>query len=215
MKTSDKALSNGELELTQRIQMHFPRGSISAKTLHEWNSCSADVLTAWLKKSFSVIPTSTVQAKNSILTHVTTIDFPGMPAFNTDDFFTTKNNKVKFSSIGDNFTNWFGGMEVEATEASKLSLDRPLKSSYDPGIIKEIGEENCDQSLAVIRSHIESGQAEKDPWYAGYFLDKNGSRRAVSWCWGDYGWRVDASEVPVPDRWGVGSEFVSRKPLST
>ncbi len=30
---SDKTLSNTELELTQKIQLHFPRGIISAKVL--------------------------------------------------------------------------------------------------------------------------------------------------------------------------------------
>jgi hypothetical protein len=73
--------------------------------------------------------------------------------------------------------------------------------SYDPDITEEIGDENCDQSLAVIRWHIESGLAKKTGWYAGYFLDKSGVRRAVHWGWDGGGWLVDADVVPDSGRW--------------
>ena len=63
---SDKALSRAELELTQRIQMHFPRGVISPQTLGYWNSCPTKVLTARLEKSFSAMPLFFVVATTSL-----------------------------------------------------------------------------------------------------------------------------------------------------
>lgn len=162
------------------------------------------------------IVTKVAQAVQKLFDHVGDLAFPGMKAFKTDSFFTTdtpKGAKVEFVYVGPNFTNWFGGMEVVGTESSKLSLDRLRGDSYDPDITKEIGEENCDQSLAVIRWHIENGKAKKNRWYAGYFKDSSGVRRAVHWIWFDDGWRVDAFEVPDSLRWDGGFEFVSRKPL--
>lgn len=47
---SDKALTNAELELTQRIQMYFPRGLLSSEKLHQWNSCPRAVLARHLAK---------------------------------------------------------------------------------------------------------------------------------------------------------------------
>ncbi|GEM_PF-4414990 len=160
--------------------------------------------------------TKTEEPYASLFDHLTTLAFPGMSTFNTDSFFTTdtpKGAKAKFTYVGPNFTSWFGDMEVKATQPVKLSLDHLRGDSYDPDITKEIGEENCDQSLAVIRWHIESGQAKKDRWYTGYFLDKKSLRRAVSWNWNGSGWSVRALEVPYPYRCLEGYEFVSRKPL--
>ena len=170
-----------------------------------------EIADAFLRGEF--VLTKVAQAVQKLFTHVTGLNFPGLPAFNINDFFTKKNTKVKFYDIGSNFKSWFGDMEVATTEAQKLSLDRLKQNSYDPDIIKEIGDENCNQSLAVIRWHIESGQANKGSWYGGYFLDKSGSRRAVYWDWDVGGWGVYAFEVPSSDRWNVGREFVSRKPL--
>lgn len=159
-----------------------------------------------------------VEEKLPLFDHVTNLNFPGMSAFNTDDFFTTetpKGSTVKFSSIGENFKECFGNMEVLATQPTELSLDRLRGNSYDPDITKEIGEENCDQSLAVIRWHLESGWAKDNPWYAGYFIDKNGLRRGVHWNWDGDGWHVHALEVPLPYRWAEGRRFVSRRPSAT
>lgn len=44
---SDKALNPATLELTQKIQLHFPR-EIQANSLRAWNGASAELLTARL-----------------------------------------------------------------------------------------------------------------------------------------------------------------------
>lgn len=50
---SNKALglTSTELELTQRMQTHFPRG-LSPEVLHHWNSCQKEVLTKALARVF-------------------------------------------------------------------------------------------------------------------------------------------------------------------
>ena len=194
---NDKALSNAEMELTQKIQMHFPRGVITVGVLQKWSGCPKEVLTARLTEAFGRFPEPAVEPV-SLFDHIGVLDFPGLSAFNTDIFFTTDTPEgaaVKFTYVGENFNTWFGGMKVAATGAIRLSLDRLRAGAYDldangEGIIKEIGDENCNQSLAVIRWHIESGLAKKSNWYAGYFLDKGGVRRAVGWNWRGRGWRV-------------------------
>lgn len=54
---SDKALikpplTDGELELTQKIQTHFPRGRISSDRIHYWNGCRTEELTFRLEQVF-------------------------------------------------------------------------------------------------------------------------------------------------------------------
>lgn len=49
-------LTNAELELTQRIQIHFPRGVIPAGILEQWNGCPKEVLTRRLKEFFGRSP---------------------------------------------------------------------------------------------------------------------------------------------------------------
>lgn len=213
---NDTALSNQELNLTQKIQMHFPRG-ISPDVLREWIGCPTSVLMAQLLELFGKLPDFTEERvkKIQLFDHVTDLNFPGMDTFNTDSFFTTDTPEgatTKFTSVGSNFTNWFGDMEVSATAPSKLSLDRLRVGSCDPDIVTDIGDENCDQSLAIIRWHIQSGLATKEGYYAGYFRDKVGIRRAVFWFWVGHGRSVHAHEVPHRSRWLEGNEFLSRKP---
>ncbi len=54
---SDKALlSNAELEFTQKIQQHFPRGSIPKDVLSRWNSAPAEMLRTHLETMFGHFP---------------------------------------------------------------------------------------------------------------------------------------------------------------
>lgn len=52
---SDKALkpqlTDGELELTQKMQIHFPRGRISVDRIQHWSSCPVEELTERLEKA--------------------------------------------------------------------------------------------------------------------------------------------------------------------
>jgi hypothetical protein len=62
---SDKTLTNAELELTQRIQLHFPRGKISQDVLSAWCSCYKYDLTRRLTEVFGIMPESVLQSKST------------------------------------------------------------------------------------------------------------------------------------------------------
>jgi len=49
-------LSNLELQITQKIQLHFPRGVISPKVLNYWDNCKPNIFTEILLKIFGNIP---------------------------------------------------------------------------------------------------------------------------------------------------------------
>jgi hypothetical protein len=56
MTKSDKALNSATLELTQKLQMHFPR-DIAPDVLKAWNGYSTDLLTECLAGVFGKMPT--------------------------------------------------------------------------------------------------------------------------------------------------------------
>ncbi|HEY5587388.1 MAG TPA: hypothetical protein VIK86_00370 [Candidatus Paceibacterota bacterium] len=51
-----KTLNNLELQVTQKIQLHFPRGVISKETLTKWDNCSNDMLSDLLFGFFKSFP---------------------------------------------------------------------------------------------------------------------------------------------------------------
>jgi len=54
--SSDKAcLTSATLELTQKIQLHFPRG-IDPEVLKKWNGCKTEELVAVLESTFGKMP---------------------------------------------------------------------------------------------------------------------------------------------------------------
>ena len=140
--------------------------------------------------------------------------FPGSDAFYFDDYFTTEPKfgmKQTFSYVGPNVKTWLGGMQVLATQPSRLTLDRLTRREYDTVIIAQIGEENCDLHLGEVRWLFESGLLVQGRYYACYVRDIQGVRRALYWDWRGDGWHVDADEGPYVIRWDAGGEFVSRK----
>ena len=79
---SDKAsLSNAELELTQRIQLHFPRGVLSPEELKFWNGCEKEVLSAELAKTFSKIPELASLPHEPVLDFLVRVDRSVKPSY--------------------------------------------------------------------------------------------------------------------------------------
>ena len=66
MTKSDKALNSATLELTQKLQMHFPR-DIAPDVLKEWNGYSTDLLTECLAGVFGKMPTEQAPAVEPII----------------------------------------------------------------------------------------------------------------------------------------------------
>ena len=103
---SDKAnLSNAELELTQRIQMHFPRGVLSAEVLKQWNGCPAEIITAAVAKVFG----ASLEAHKVDLRFapLTTFQFTVPKDYNhpTQLASFAKENRKKFYFYNDNITD--------------------------------------------------------------------------------------------------------------
>ena len=66
-ENSKKALSPAELELTQKIQLFFPRGRISLKTLQRWNGCSKELIQRELLRLFAHPPKGTEKPKSRVV----------------------------------------------------------------------------------------------------------------------------------------------------
>lgn len=135
------------------------------------------------------------------------IKFPGYTAFNVSE----KMKLIKYP--GPNLTEWFGDMKVPAMSACELDENELTERSIDTPIISELGDQDCETSIAILFWGIKTGYWQKDHWYFLYAKDKNGVRRAVRWRWDGDGWLADASRVDHPGEWDVGSHAVSRKHL--
>jgi len=103
-------LTNLELQVTQKIQLHFPRGTVSQNVLMFWDNCQSDLLRRKLQEFFGEIP------KEEFLTHVA--DYT-LPIWNE-----TKNLiacRKKFESFFDeNLVNW--GLDIPQSIGGELGV---------------------------------------------------------------------------------------------
>lgn len=60
-------LTNLELQVTQKIQLQFPRGVIPSEVLTFWDNCPANILRAKLLESFGTIPVSAEEKIDTII----------------------------------------------------------------------------------------------------------------------------------------------------
>ncbi len=219
---SDKALNNAELELTQRIQMHFPRG-ISSEVLARWNGCPKEVITARLAEVFENEPVpDQVRLERPLLIPVgtatvvaTTTSFVARDRFVVN---TKKNAPVKISYLGDNFNDWFLGKEEQPFGGSTLNHRKLSRSSVDGPIIAELGGEAKAEttltelfSLMEAQKNSESGPLLMDG-YANifYIREAKGVLRTVGAFWDGGGWSVCAFPVGDPDEWRGARQVFSR-----
>jgi hypothetical protein len=232
---SDKTLSNTELELTQKIQMHFPRGVISAGVLKQWNGCKAEIITACLTEAFSKGPK--IIKSEPLLKFLYTTRLPAITGnFIVEERFSLKNTEVKFSEIGRNFIAWFGNVVEESIGESELSVQQLQKNSVDRPIIDELGGlEKAGIFLQQIWLFMREKQAkgETDGWFVAYREDKvrfpedepfayankekEGGRsvlRAVYFGWDGDGWSLSADQVSDPGGWSGGFLILSSNSLA-
>ena len=230
---SDKALSRATLELTQKIQLHFP-SDIDPDIVRAWNSCPVGTLAEQLKAAFGHNPNSgklvtevkaPVKSKTMLLELVGTTSVPATTSkFVAKDKFvinTKRNAPVKISYLGDNFTEWFfsgsGKTEDPITEQT-LRYHKLRQSSVDGPIIAELGgAEKSETTLSEMFALMEKqGNGEDgvllNNGYANifYIKDRNGVLCTVIVYWRDGGWNVYAFPVENPGRWHVGRRVFSR-----
>ncbi|OGC04397.1 hypothetical protein A2276_08635 [candidate division WOR-1 bacterium RIFOXYA12_FULL_43_27] len=221
---SDKALiSDAELELTQKIQMHFPRGVIPAEVLMKWNGCPKDIITAKLTEVFGQSPMAELllDPVGTVIIPATTSRFIACEKFVCD---TSRKAEARISYLGDFFTECFLGDDGKVEEPigkQTLRYARLKKASVDDPIITEQGgEAKVETTLTEMFSLMEKqkdGEAGVllNNGYANifYIRDKNGVLRAALVLWFGDGWRVYASSVEYPLEWFAGYRVFSRIPV--
>lgn len=224
---SDKTFTKAELEVTQKMQVHFPWGAYAPEVLRKLNGCKVAEFRARQKKMFDewiaeyiLLPLYT--------THLPAIigDFIVEERFAED---ISDDVEVKISGRGRNFIKWFGNVIEKPIGESELNVQQLQKNSVDRPIIGEIGgSEKAGIFLQQIWSLMRELQAkgETDGCFVGYkedivrfpadepfvYKNKEGVRsvlRAVDFDWGGGGWYLNASLVSLPDGWGSGIRILS------
>lgn len=214
-------LTNAELELTQKMQMHFPRG-LDPEIVRAWNGCTKEVLIARLEEVFGKMPVNIKPEK--LLEFIGTVTIPAR----TEKFVardrlivdTSKKAKVKISFIGDNIKNNFLGKIEEPTDESTLCYGKLLRRSVDKLIIANLGcEVESESTLSEMFGCMELQPDGKEGvlltnGYANifYIRDSAGVLWAVYCYWHDDGWGVNAYSVESPSDWRAGRQVFSRNP---
>lgn len=226
--SNGKALSNSALELTQKIQMHFPR-DIDPEVLRFWNGCSKEIITAACVKAFAEIPVNFKEPSAEIV--IPLLDFSGegfsLPAigeaFEAAKHFivnTAEDAEVKICGLWGLFEEEFLGKTEAPFVGSVLYRATLTRSSFDGPIIDGLGgTKKAEVALAEFFAMLKrqrSGQvgALLTNGYANIFYIKNkkGVLRTVyaRWYAGFGGWYVFANAVTDPRQWRAGFQVFSR-----
>ncbi|MEK7609226.1 MAG: hypothetical protein AAB476_01995 [Patescibacteria group bacterium] len=213
---SDKALMNrATLELTQKLQMHFPT-DIPPDVLQAWNGSPKEVIQARLAEVFGRMPVA-----QELLQFLGTVTIPATtePFIAQDEFVedTSSDAKVKIVFLDSDFKEWFLGKTEEPIQETVLCYHKLTEPSVYGPIIAELGGESKSETtlaqifaLMKIQRNGEAG-ALLSTGYANIFYVRgaNNLLRAVVVCWVGGGWRVDADSVEDPDGWSDGSRVFS------
>lgn len=217
---SNKAsLTSTELEVTQKMQTHFPRG-LSAETLGAINSCPVENLAAALVEMVEKLANRAQSTLTKILELVTPVKVTAVKKFVAAERFKAGEtvDGVKYSSsFGDNFNKHFLLKIEEDVQAADLRVHKLLRKSKDLGIRTEIGEDKEETSLTHLHQCLKrQGNGEKGTLltngYANifYIRDNEGILLAVNASWFDGGWGLYARSVGSPCDWSADYQVFSR-----
>lgn len=219
---SDKALNRATLELTQKIQMHFPP-DIDLDIVQAWNGCPKEVISANLAGIFGKMPEmGTSKQPELLLEPIGTVEVPATAGmFIASGHFvkdTSRKAEVRISYLGDNFKEWFLGKNEESIQEIVLRYAKLRQYSVDSPIIAELGgEAKAETTLTEVRALMakqakgEDGALLTNGWANIFYIrDITNSLRAVFVFWYYDGWRIGADSVGRPDRWDDGRQVFSR-----
>ncbi len=232
MSKGDKALTNSELELTQRIQMFWPRGEVSSEILKDWNGAKAELITERIREAFGrgpkleqTEPESIPVQPEPLLTSVATATIPALPEFDAKAFFTSgifhwKQSKVKFWDFGENFKKKFFNMKCGPTQELKIQSSKLNRRSIDSPIIKALGNDTTRIKLTISQfAWLLEQQPNGEEGFLlingfaniFYIEDEDGTLWAVYGYWlAGIGWRSNAYGFDHPLGWVGGRAVVSQ-----
>ncbi len=219
---SDKTLSNTELELTQKIQMHFPR-DVDPEIIKAWNGAKKEVIVSAIADVFGKMPQKSSILKFTGIVNIsaTTEKFVARDRFVID---TSDGALAKIWDLGDRFQEEFLDKIEEPIDKTSLQYHKLVKNSVDDRIIAELGGEGkIEVTLAEMFSLMKNqGNGEKGGTliangYASIFYIRNtvGVLRAVYCDWYDDGWYVYADSVDDPYDWHAGDQVFSHSSLES
>lgn len=215
------SMTRATLELTQKIQAHFPE--FDPEVVKAWNGCQKEALVTRIVESFGKGPESLVVLKlEALLRLLGTVTIPTTTKkFVASDRFVInigENAPIKISRLGDNFWNWFLSKIEKPIPGTTLGYYELRKASKDNLIIAELGgEAKAETTLAEMFTLMErQAKGEVGTLLTDgrvnifYIKDVRGLLRAVNVGWDGDGWGVDAYSCDYPSEWFAGHRVISR-----
>lgn len=221
----DKALNNATLELTQRVQMYFPR-DLDLAIVQAWNGCPKETFTARLREVFEKAPTAVAEAVVQLLILIKTFTIGAVTGNKTSDCFT---NEERYYYRDADLDTWLP-TDQPAQPESNFSVQELgqqatfLEALASIGIVgdvasvaKEIKKRGLTTTLPTIETLVERQELGQDTGlrtdgYANFFFveDKDGGVSLVSLYRDGRQWHVDMSRLDHDNRWYVGNRFFFR-----
>lgn len=209
---SNKALSPIELEVTQRIQMHFPRG-LRDEVLTFVNSCPVDRLTAAIGEMLEKLVDGAQTLAEKLLEFITTVPAVAIERFVAADHFIKGQtiDGVKIAYMSPDFERLMLPL-AENVEALNIRIHRLQRDSRDLGIRVEIGEANEAVKLGHFFQVLKAKatDAKIGTWVVAYIYGIDGNLWAVFGFLYGGGWDLYVCSVGGPSGWVAGSRFCSR-----
>ena len=158
---SDKALNPATLELTQKIQLHFPRG-IRAEILCDWNGAPAELISAKLLELFGNSPVVEEMKRKLNLLHLKPVTSDGR-------------NGHQFIEVGEHnglrFDDWAkNAMTVGRDAKGNLIVTGSSGVVYKPVVIKGGEFEDNERVTSNIRKVAEAQKLVTPPWWLAPLL---------------------------------------------
>ena len=180
---SNKAtLTSTELEVTQKMQTHFPRG-LSTKVLADANSCPVEKLTEAIEEMLKKLVDGAKAAVPKLLEFVTSFRTPAVNKFIVADHFKEGEtiNGVKVAWLNPEFKRLFLSKVETGVEAADIKVCQLARSSKDLGIRSEIGEGNEEIKIAHFCAGLKAhGDGKVGDWLIGYVTGIDGNLWAVN-----------------------------------
>ena len=208
--SKQQGLTSAELEVTQKIQTHFPR-ELSAEVLGFANSCPVQDLTDAIAEMLDRLAKGAKTTVPRLLKHITSIQTSAIKRFVATDHFKEGEtvDGVKIISLSKNFRNLFLPKVEEDIKGTEIKVHQLLRDSKDLGIRAEIGEANEEIKLAYFWQVLKAHNNKKN-WIIAYIIGTDDNLWAVHAFWCDDGWRLHAYSVVSPVPWLAGDQVCSR-----